>query len=125
MTTYTFTMDDHVATVELTEDVLQARLTEDTVEVKISEGFVFGTSKLYTWEYATETERLAATGFTAGQVGYGARQSDDNSLWMLIAHDPPAWKNIGLGPDEMLKSVYDTDEDNIADEAQSIDGGSF
>lgn len=40
------------------------------------------------YEYANATARLAATGFTAEDVGKFARQLDNNSLWMLSTTTP-------------------------------------
>jgi hypothetical protein len=44
--------------------------------------------KAHNWEYANATARNAATGFVAGDVGKLARQTDDNTLWMLTATTP-------------------------------------
>ncbi len=48
----------------------------------------------YNWSYADATARLAATGFVAGDVGKLARQTDDNSLWMLTDDSPITWQSI-------------------------------
>lgn len=49
----------------------------------------------YNWEYANAIARLAATGFTAAQVGKLARQLDNNSIWILINHSPITWIVLG------------------------------
>ena len=117
------TISEDIFAVDLTEDTITAALTEDTVDVYIAEGYTVGAGKVYFWEYADETERLAATGFGASQVGYVAKQADDDSLWMLTGYSPISWKPWGVG--DMLKSDYDVDDDDIVDEAESIDGGNF
>jgi len=51
----------------------------------------------YAWEYADETEREAATGFVAADVGKFARQiggTPANSIWMLTA-TTPTWVAVG------------------------------
>ncbi len=42
----------------------------------------------YTYSYASSVARTGASGFAAGDVGKFARQTDDNSIWMLIATTP-------------------------------------
>lgn len=51
----------------------------------------------YNWTYADETAREAATGMELEDVGKLSRQLDDNTLWMLIDHDPVTWIAIGGG----------------------------
>lgn len=51
----------------------------------------------YNWSYADATARLAATGFTAADVGKLARQTDDNSLWMLTDDSPETWIALSSG----------------------------
>ena len=48
----------------------------------------------YNWSYANAAARTGATGFVAGDVGTLARQTDDNSLWMLTA-TTPTWVQVG------------------------------
>ena len=48
----------------------------------------------YNWEYANSTAREAATGFTSADLGKQARQTDENSLWMLTA-TTPTWVEVG------------------------------
>lgn len=50
----------------------------------------------YNWSYADAAARTAASGFVAGDVGKFARQTDDNSIWMLTA-TTPTWEFIGGG----------------------------
>lgn len=48
----------------------------------------------YNWAYADAAARTGATGFVAGDVGKLARQTDDNSLWMLTDDSPVTWLAI-------------------------------
>lgn len=48
----------------------------------------------HTWEYADQTAREAATGFTTDDIHKIALQLDDNSLWLLTAVDP-TWVGYG------------------------------
>lgn len=50
----------------------------------------------YNWSYANAAARTGATGFIASDVGKFARQTDDNSIWMLTA-TTPTWAQVG-GP---------------------------
>lgn len=49
--------------------------------------------KAHNWEYANATARNAATGFVSADVGKLARQTDDNTLWMLTA-TTPTWQKL-------------------------------
>jgi hypothetical protein len=49
----------------------------------------------YSFQYADEAAREAATGFAAGDVGKFARQLDDNSIWMLTDDSPVTWTAVG------------------------------
>lgn len=49
----------------------------------------------HNWEYANQAAREAASGFAAGDVGKLARQTDNNSFWMLTNHSPAAWAWAG------------------------------
>ena len=51
----------------------------------------------HNYEYANAAARLAATGFAAGDVGKLARQTDDNTLWMLTDDSPVTWLQVGGG----------------------------
>ena len=52
----------------------------------------------YNFTFADSTAREAGTGYTivAADVGKFARQTDDNSIWMLTA-TTPTWVGIGGG----------------------------
>lgn len=49
---------------------------------------------IYNWTYANASARTGATGFIASDVGKIARQTDDNTLWMLTA-TTPTWIEVG------------------------------
>jgi hypothetical protein len=49
------------------------------------------------WEYADATARLAATGFTAGDVTKQAWQHSDETIWMLKSHSPITWIQTSTG----------------------------
>lgn len=49
----------------------------------------------HNWEYANRSARLAASGFGAGDVGKVARQTDNDSYWILKA-TTPTWTQIIL-----------------------------
>ncbi len=48
----------------------------------------------YSWEYDNATERAAAVGFLAADVGKLAWQHDDNSIWLLTSVTP-TWTQVG------------------------------
>lgn len=48
----------------------------------------------YNWSYANAAARTGATGFIASDVGKLARQTDNNTLWILTA-TTPTWVQIG------------------------------
>lgn len=50
----------------------------------------------YAWTYSDAATREAASGFVAGDVGKFARQTDDNSIWMLVTVTP-TWVQLGGG----------------------------
>lgn len=50
----------------------------------------------YAWSYTDAATREAATGFVTGDVGKFARQTDNNSVWMLVAITP-TWVQVGGG----------------------------
>lgn len=69
----------------------------------------------YNWTYADTAARTGASGFVAGDVGKLARQTDDDSIWMLTA-TAPTWHRIADGgtPDAHA-STHDGDgADTIA-----------
>jgi hypothetical protein len=49
----------------------------------------------YSYSYADATARGAATGFVAADLGKFARQTDNNSVWMLTA-TTPTWLQVSL-----------------------------
>jgi len=51
----------------------------------------------YSWTYADQTDREAATGLVPGDVGKLSRQLDDNTLWMLTDDSPVTWVAVGGG----------------------------
>lgn len=50
--------------------------------------------RLHRWEYADETARLAAIGFTAEDVRKVAYQEDNDTLWLLTDYSPITWVPI-------------------------------
>lgn len=48
----------------------------------------------YAFAYASAAARTGASGFTAADIGKLARQTDDNSLWLLTA-TTPTWVAVG------------------------------
>ena len=53
--------------------------------------------RAYRFTCADEAERLAATGLTAGEVGFVCWQQDDDSFWMLKSVGPAVWVPFGGG----------------------------
>lgn len=47
----------------------------------------------FSYEYANAAARLGATGFVAADIGKWARQTDDDTAWMLVA-TTPVWKGF-------------------------------
>ncbi len=53
----------------------------------------------HSWEFADEAERLAASGFAAGDVQQQALQLDDGTYWRLTNHSPVEWTVVAqTGP---------------------------
>ncbi len=69
----------------------------------------------YNWTYADAASRTGATGFVSGDVGKFARQTDDDSIWMLTAVTP-TWQRIdGAGAPSAHAASHDGDgADTIA-----------
>lgn len=44
------------------------------------------------YEYVNSTARLAATGFIPADIGKLARQTDNDSLWLLTDDSPATWR---------------------------------
>jgi len=49
----------------------------------------------YNWEYADAAARTGAAGLVATDVGKLARQTDDDTLWMLVDDSPVTWVQVG------------------------------
>jgi len=75
------------------------------------EGFEAGWMRSYTWVYADETARLAATGFTAEDVGKAAWQLDINKIFVLANHSPITWLDADAG--ENQDSIMDLSTTDI------------
>jgi len=71
------------------------RAWRDTIEQ-----FAAGFPPPYEWRYDDETARLAATGFTAEDVGKLAWQDDNRTLWVLTAIGPATWQQVDTGTNE-------------------------
>lgn len=56
------------------------------------------------YEYANAAARTGATGFVAADVGKFARQTDNQSLWMLL-DTVPTWKSFLSGFNYLVKNV--------------------
>ena len=84
----------------------------------------------FNWEFADETARLAATGFTAADVTQRklVLQFSDKSQWILTNHSPIVWAQLsGTGSDEIIevdnyaalpvtgeiKKIYVTKDNNL------------
>jgi len=52
---------------------------------------------IHSYEYANSTERLAATGFVAADVGKVAQQQSDKTYWILSNHSPATWLSMSGG----------------------------
>ncbi|MEN6368303.1 MAG: hypothetical protein ABFD77_01220 [Thermotogota bacterium] len=64
------------------------------------EGFEGGWLRAPSWVYADETARLAATGFTAADVGKAAHQLDINRNYILTSHSPITWQASSAGENQ-------------------------
>jgi hypothetical protein len=72
--------------------------------------------RLANWEYASAAARLAATGFTADDVGKIAKQTDTGSFWELTAVTP-TWVQMGGGSNisaDVTISAETSDEIELA-----------
>lgn len=67
------------------------------VETSSYHGNLTDVHRIYRWEYANAAARTGATGFVAADIGKVARQTDDNTLWMLTAVTP-TWTQVGGAP---------------------------
>lgn len=65
-------------------------------------------------EYANAAARTGATGLTADDVGRVARQTDDDSFWLLTDDSPLTWLELGGGGGATdIKSFLTWGDDNI------------
>jgi len=64
------------------------------------EGFEAGWFLGYSWAYTDEATRLAATGFTEGDVGGAAWQIDTNEIYILTGYAPIAWSISPVGENQ-------------------------
>lgn len=62
----------------------------------------------YDWTYANAAARTGASGFVSEDIGKLARQTDDNTLWMLTA-TTPTWVPVGAGSAFMQTLMDDAD----------------
>lgn len=62
----------------------------------------------YAFSYANAGARTGATGFVSGDVGKLARQTDNNTLWMLTAITP-TWIAIGGSSTDELAKISSAD----------------
>lgn len=79
----------------------------------------------YSFEYTSRTTREADISFDSTDIGKLARQTDNNSLWMLIAISPITWSAITAetgAPGDMFKYIYDTNNDGIVDNSHQLEG---
>ena len=54
--------------------------------------------RLESWVYANTADRLAASGFVAGDIGRIAYQSDTGQFWRLTGIAPVTWQAVSPGP---------------------------
>lgn len=64
------------------------------------EGFEGGWLSPYEWAYLNEAARLAATGFTADDVGKMAWQIDVNRNFVLTGYSPITWEESAAGENQ-------------------------
>lgn len=76
------------------------------------EGFEGGWLVGYSWEYADETARLAATGFTEDDVGRMAWQVDINKNFILTNYSPITWVESEAG--ENQGAVFNLEDAEIS-----------
>lgn len=64
------------------------------------------------YEYENQSAREGASGFSAWDIGKVAKQTDDNSFWVLIA-TTPTWKRLdGTGEGSAAETLTYTDTSN-------------
>ena len=70
--------------------------------------------RIQSLEYANAAARTGATGLTSDDVGRVARQTDDDSFWLLTDDSPLTWLEIGGGGGATdIKSFLTWGDDNI------------
>lgn len=76
----------------------------------------------YQFLFANSAARTAGTGYTitASDVGKYARQSDNNTVWMLTNHSPIAWK--GMSPDSAAPSTHASTHNSAGSDPISLSG---
>ncbi len=74
---------------------------DDLVQYRYGrEGFEGGWLWPYAWAYADGTARLAATGFTADDVGLAAWQMDIDKNFILTGYSPITWAESEVGENQ-------------------------
>jgi len=58
-------------------------------------GIIDGIHIPYSWEYADTAAREGASGFLETDEGKFARQTDNNTIWMLVDYSAPTWTPVG------------------------------
>ena len=53
------------------------------------------------WEYADDSERTGASGFTSSDVGKFARQLDNNFVYMLLS-TTPTWQLVSVDTGRLI-----------------------
>ena len=76
----------------------------------------------YAFSYANAGARTGAGGFVAADVGKFARQTDDNSLWMLTAVTP-TWVAVGGGGGVVVVGDIDAEASGAGDVITSDGAG--
>ena len=49
---------------------------------------------VHNYSYASAAARLAASGFTSSDIGKVARQTDNNTFWVLVLESPITWHQM-------------------------------
>src|SRR5690606_25629510 len=97
---------------EITTSIIYLPIIEST---KMSNHSNLGLGDIHrfaNWEYATASARMAATGFTADDIGKIAKQTDNNTFWELTAVTP-AWSQIGGGSNIQLDITINDEAANF------------
>lgn len=75
-----------------------------------------GVHVVHAWTYADSTARLAASGFTADDVGKAAEQQSDETFWVLTNHSPVTWKDLTASSGNDPDAIHD----NVAGEIAAV-----